>query len=365
MKVALVTVGSPDRISGGYLYQRRIADGARAHDVAVRMVSLPARRFPLAIAAGRRTLRDAESGSDVVVIDSLASSALAPWLRFGGPRRPLVASVHQRPGGTDVHRLRLLVQGWLDRLAYRRCAAIVVPSPLLADQIAAVGIERDRIHVVPPGRDVPERDRAADGAVDEQVGDLRQGRRAAVLCVANWVERKGILPLLDAVAGTTDELFTLHLVGDEDLDPEYRRRVEDRLAAPDLRGRVHRHGMVPPARVPAFYAAADVFVLASSEEPYGMVYAEAMLAGLPVVGWDAGNLPNLITDGQEGRVVPLGDVAALRAALVRLATDEAERRRLGAAAARAARRLPTWEDTTAGFVAACRAAAHAGGMGRR
>ena len=84
----------------------------------------------------------------------------------------------------------------------------------------------------------------------------------------------------------------------------------------------------------ALYGAADVFVLASTVEPYGTVYGEAMAAGLPVVGWAAGNLPHLAADGVEGRVVPTGDVAGLSAAL------GARGHRRGAPAPAWARRWP-------------------------
>ena len=147
---------------------------------------------------------------------------------------------------------------------------------------------------------------------------------AALLCVANWVERKGILDLLDAVAGLDDDLLTSHLVGDENVDERFRARVVERLTRPDLMGRVERHGVVEPARVPDYYEGADMFVLPSTEEPYGMVYAEAMVAGLPVVGWRAGNLPNLVDDGVEGRLIPVGDVVALRLG----AGDTGRRRRI-------------------------------------
>ena len=95
-----------------------------------------------------------------------------------------------------------------------------------------------------------------------------------------------------------------------------------------------RHGIVATARMGPLYEAADVFVLPSTEEPYGMVYAEAMTAGVPVVGWAAGNLPNLVDDQVEGRVVPTGDIATLATALDELATTDAavaaRRRRTGA-----------------------------------
>jgi glycosyltransferase involved in cell wall biosynthesis len=125
--------------------------------------------------------------------------------------------------------------------------------------------------------------------------------------------------------------------------------VRARLAAPDLSDRVVRHGPVSRDEVARLYRAADAFVLPSYREPYGTVYGEALAAGLPVVGWRAGNLPHLVDDGREGVVVPPGDVAGLTAALTRLATDHQWRAQLSAAAAERGSRLPTWNDTATSF----------------
>ena len=186
-----------------------------------------------------------------------------------------------------------------------------------------------RLVVVPPGADV------APAPPAGEVPDLRSGRRVAFLSVGNWVARKGTLELLDAFAALPPELATLHLAGRDDAEPGYGARVRSRLAEPDLRGRVVVHGPVPRDEVARLYAGADAFVLPSHREPYGTVYGEAMAAGLPVVGWRAGNLPHLAENGREGIILEPGDIGGLTAALRRLATDEPWRCGLAAAAHRA------------------------------
>jgi glycosyltransferase involved in cell wall biosynthesis len=79
-----------------------------------------------------------------------------------------------------------------------------------------------------------------------------------------------------------------------------------------------------------------------------------MDAGLPVIGWRSGNLPHLIDDGQQGILITPGDTSALTAALHRLAEDEPERCRMGAAAGRRALSLPTWEQSAQQFFAILR-----------
>jgi glycosyltransferase involved in cell wall biosynthesis len=159
------------------------------------------------------------------------------------------------------------------------------------------------------------------------------------------------------MAWLPDGLATLHLAGDDRADPRYGARIRVRLSRPDLAGRVVVHGPLPADQVAALYRGADVFVLPSLREPYGTVWGEAMAAGLPVVGWRAGNLPHLAEDGREGLLASPGDVAALSAALARLAGDEGLRQRMAAAARLRAADRPTWAQSAALFFAALREAA--------
>jgi glycosyltransferase involved in cell wall biosynthesis len=340
--VVLVTLGDPGQLSGGYLFHRRLAELAPGHGAQLEFVSFSSRPFPFAVLETRRVLSDIRrAGPDVVVLDSI----VAAFMAFASPAMPMIGMLHQPPGGIDHGPLRTTVQAGLDRLAYRRLARLLVASEALAEEL---GQYSNRISVVPPGRDVA-------SAVGQAPGDLRQGRRAAFLSVGNWVERKGILSLLDAFAGLDLDAGTLHLVGSTAAEPAYARRVWARLAQADLRERVVVHGPLSTSQVAAMYAAADVFALPSLKEPYGTVYGEAMAFGVPVVGWRAGNLPHLADDELEGLLVPPGDVAGLSAALKRLADDESLRSRLGAAAKARAMARPTWDEVAGLFFGHLRA----------
>jgi glycosyltransferase involved in cell wall biosynthesis len=351
LMVSLITLGDPGTLTGGYLYHQRIAALAPRFGARVQFVSVPAAPFPLPVAAGPSVLRRlARQRPDVILLDSIAAGFVGPWLPARRPRAPVVAILHQPPGGIDHPPLRRTAQAALDRWAYRGVARLLPASAALAEDLVAAGLPRARMTVVPPGRDVA-------GSPGTSPGDLRHGRRVAVLSVGNWVARKGLLDLLEAVSRLPEDAVTLHLVGDPDAEPRHAARVRTRLAADDLAGRVVVHGPLPVEGVAAFYAAADAFALASSREPYGTVYGEAMSAGLPVVGYAAGNLPHLARNGQEGLVVPPGDVPALAAALGRLAGDDELRARLGRAAAQRAATFPTWEDSAARLFGELRAVA--------
>jgi glycosyltransferase involved in cell wall biosynthesis len=354
LSIALLTLGDPGTLTGGYLYHRRLAELAPAHDARIDFVSFPYRPFPLAALHARTALRGAgRLGAQALVLDSIVAAFLPPGPLAGPLPAPLVAMLHQPPGGIDHGPLRTAVQARLDRLAYRRARLLLVASEALADELAAGGVARSLLRVVPPGRDVA-------AAAGPPPGDLRRGRAAAFLCVANWVARKGLHDLLDAFARLPPATGTLHLAGDDRAEPRYAARLRARLARPDLAGRVVVHGPLPRERVAALYHAADAFVLPSIREPYGTVYGEAMAAGLPVVGWRAGNLPHLADDGREGLLLPPGDLAGLARALARLAGDPALRRRLGEAAQRRALSRPTWAESAARFFGAIHEVVEAG-----
>jgi glycosyltransferase involved in cell wall biosynthesis len=339
LSISLVTLGDPRQLTGGYLYHQRMAEAAPTHGAEIRFVSFPDHPFPLPALRSRSVLKKA-SAADVVLLDSIAAAFAAPAVAWSLVRRPLVALVHQPPGGIDHGAARRRAQAVLDRLSYRRADVIVAASQALADEYIAGGFAPESVRVVPPGRDVA-------GSGPEPAEGLRRGRRAAVLCVGNWVQRKGIVALLDAVARLPAGAATLHLVGRVDIDQEYRRRVEARLAEPALAERVVVHGAVTRDRVAQLYGGADVFVLPSTREPYGTVYGEAMAAGLPVVGWRTGNLPHLATDDREGLLVEPGDIDGLASALGRLCLDETVRRRLATAARERAQSFPTWAESAA------------------
>jgi glycosyltransferase involved in cell wall biosynthesis len=360
----LVTLGDPGRLTGGYLYHRRMAEAASANQARILFLSFPEWPFPLAALRGGAVLRrSVELRASALLLDSIAAALAGPALATRRLAVPVIGVLHQPPGGIDHGAVRASVQAPLDRLALRRADVLIAPSDLLAEQLAEAGFARSRIRVVPPGRDVAP---AGEGLAQE----LRHGRRAALLTVANWLPQKGILELLEAFARLPADAGTLHLAGDESAAPRYAARVRSRLRAGDLDGRVVVHGSLSPQDVAGLYRSADVFVLPATRESYGAVWGEATAFGLPVVGWRAGNLPNLVEDEREGLLVEPGDVEALSRALSRLAVDPDERARLGAAAKRRALALPTWEDSAALFFATIREAlergsARAGRAGRR
>ncbi len=206
---------------------------------------------------------------------------------------------------------------------------------------------RPRIAVGAPGTDPAPR---AIGGAEYGVPSL--------LCVATVTPRKGHAVLLDALAGLRDRPWRLHCAGSLARDEATAAAVREATVRHGLADRVVWHGEVDAARLDALYAQADLFVLPSFHEGYGMALAEALARGLPVVSCAAGAIVDTVP-ATAGVLVPPGDAVALRAALRRVMADAAWRASLAAGARGAGARLPGWPAAVVRFAAVLEAAMEA------
>lgn len=335
--------GDWDSRTGGYLYDRRIVDGLRAAGWRVTRCS-PGDRFPLPDAATHEQARrviDALPDGALVVADGLGFSALPDLVEQHAQRLRWVALVHHplafESGLSSAEQARLFDS---ERRALAGARHVVVTSPSTAQALAAFDVPAGRITVVEPGTD--RAPRATGGGAG--AGAL------SLLCVATVTARKGHAVLIEALAGLQDRAWHLHCAGSLSRDDATVAAVRASVARGGLSARVTWHGEVDGLALEALYTQADLFVLPSFHEGYGMALAEALARGLPIVSCAAGAIPDTVP-ATAGALVPPGDAQALRGALQRLMDDAAQRAALAAGAHAAAQRLPTWDDAGARFAA--------------
>ncbi len=333
--------GALAQVTGGYIYDARIVAGLNRLGVQVTVHELTGDHpgtGEAAQAAAAAAVTDAPTG-EFFVIDGLALPAFLPVLEAERSRRPVVALVHHPLAdetGIAPARAAELRQQETAALGFTR--RVIVTSPATAAAVEAMGVPADRIGIVLPGVEAPPTPPVARSVAPNEA--LR------LLCVATLTPRKGHLLLIEALAALRHLPWHLDCVGSADRDPETVAALQAAIQANDLTDRVTLHGERPPAVIADAYAAADLFVLPSWHEGYGMVFAEALSHGLPVVGTTAGAIPGTVP-ADAGMLVPPGDVAALRDALEHLLTDAAFRQTLAAGARRA--RFPTWDEAAARF----------------
>lgn len=245
-------------------------------------------------------------------------------IRLAGRR--CIVSLH---AAGKRHALPTYRQDLKTRLASHFCTSVVVVSRFQQQGLDRVGVASEKIVVIPCGVSIsPARVPRAEARAS--LGLPPDSFVIATAC--RLVTAKGTAELIEAVSHIPDPCGELRLIiageGSE-------REALVRLADARLKGRCQFLGFVTD--MSAFYQAADVFALASHNESFGLVYAEAALCGVPSVGTRVGGIPETVSDGETGLLAAPHDPGALAAALQTLWESPDLRERLGHAAQQRAR----------------------------
>jgi glycosyltransferase involved in cell wall biosynthesis len=329
--------------TGGYAYDRRMMTELGNLGWQIDLLDL-GEGFPWPDEATRATAQSrllAMPAGRCIVVDGLALGVLPETASRLAGRNPLLALVHHPLAlewGLSVKQADALRAS--ERAALAAVQGVVVTSAATAQLVASdYGVPAERITVARPGSD------PALMSQESQDGVVR------LLSVGAIVPRKGFDVLITALATLADLSWRLTIAGDRTRDRSAAARLDADIVRHALGDRIAAPGAVSPQRLAALYAEADVFVLASHFEGYGMAYAEAVAHGLPVIGTNAGAIPDTVP-ADAGLLVDPGDSFALARALRRVIGDAGLRRRLASAARAAAPQLPTWRHSAEIFARA-------------
>jgi glycosyltransferase involved in cell wall biosynthesis len=330
-------IDDPARPSGGNTYDRRICRGLAALAWSVREHAVPGgwpRPDAAALAALAAALNSVPDGS-VVLVDGLVGSTAPEILVPHARRVHVVVLVHMPLGDLSPKDRDARVR---ESAVLSAAAAVVATSAWTRARILELyRLSSDSVHVAPPGVD------SADLAPGT-------GTDAALLSVAAVTFDKGHDVLLDALVKISDLAWRCLCVGSLDRDPVFVESLRQRAQKAGLHDRIEFPGPRTGAELDRSYASADLMVLASRAETYGMVVTEALARGLPVIAADVGGLTEALgycADGtRPGLLVPPDDPAALESALRRWLGSDDLRGRLRRAARERRESLPGWSTTT-------------------
>jgi glycosyltransferase involved in cell wall biosynthesis len=300
--------GSPETPTGGFVYDRHMLRALRTYGRLAGGIVLPG-GYPhpseATRAAGERAVEGLRDGASAI-IDGLAFSPLLEAFAAATARLSIYPLVHHplcdETGLSAAIRDRLRER---ERQALGLARGVVVTSEHTALRLADFGVPAGRVRIVRPGVDVPShrmQSAATSGA-----------HPVVLLCVASLVRRKGQDVLLRALARLRCFCWRLLLVGPA-RDAAFAGRLRRLARDLGIEGRIVFEGAVGASRLARFYRVADLFVLPSHYEGYGIAVAEAAAYGLPVVASDAGAIREAIV-GAWHRLVPPGDAVALADAL--------------------------------------------------
>lgn len=332
-------IDDPARPSGGNTYDRRVCRGLGALGWSVRECAV-AGSWPRGEPAARAHLSGALSqipDGSVVMVDGLIASHVPEVLVPEAGRLRLVVLVHM-PLGHGLPGDEVVPSQRREREVLSAAVAVITTSAWtrrwLLDHYA---LHPGRVRVAEPGAD------AAHLAPGTAAG-------GELLCVAAVTPGKGHDVLLASLAMVADLPWRCVCVGSLTCDPAFVDRLARQARDGDIDGRVHFTGPLTAADLDAAYGGADLLVLASRAETYGMVVTEGLARGLPVVATSVGGLPSALGRGADGSrpglLVCPGDPAAFAGALRCWLTDDALRQRLRDAASERRARLPDWQATS-------------------
>jgi glycosyltransferase involved in cell wall biosynthesis len=322
-------IDDPATPSGGNAYDRRVCDGLAAAGWSVREHAVrgawphPAQAARAALA---RVLAGLPDGA-LVLLDGLVAAAVPELLRQQARRLRLAILVHM-PLDDDA-----------ERAALAAARAVITTSGWTRGHLLArYGLPAGRVQVAQPGVD------PAPRAPGSPAG-------AGLLCVAAVTAGKGHDLLVEALAKTADLPWSCACAGALDRDPGFVEQVRRQLDGYGLGDRVRLLGPRTTGQLDAAYAVADLLVLPSRGETYGMVVTEALARGIPVLATAVGGVPEALGrapgGGPPGLLVEPDDPAAFAAALRRWLTEPELRDRLRHAAWLRRDTLTGWTHTSA------------------
>ncbi len=325
--------GDLDTPTGGYRYDRRLIDELRSIGIGVKTVALPV-CLPMLSELTREEIMQifaAIPDQAIVVVDGLAFGVLDELVSNEALRLRFIALCHHPLAletGLDQQQRQALFMSEQRALSCARATVVTSPHTrkVLVDQFE---VPYEKISVALPGTD-----RVPFSPCD--------GDPIRFLTLASLTQRKAHDVLIHALAPLQSLKWQARFVGGKDFDPAWAASLQQHVDNLGLTQRIELTGSVEDTR--REYLQADVFVLPSRFEGYGMVFAEALAAGLPIIAARSGAVPDVVPD-DAGVLVAPDDIDALSDVLYKIITDGIFRKTLQNGARQAAAALPSWRDT--------------------
>lgn len=344
MKIGLVIYGELDQRSGGYFYDWQLVRHLERAGDQVTVFSLPERSNYI----GRITdnwkwdfwRRLAHADIDVLLQDELnhLSLFITNWWLRTRVDYPIVSIIHHLYSKVPRAKWENQVYKFIELIYLASIDGIICNSSTTIEAVQEISNLPDHV-VAPPGNDHITSIKKWEGSANQKKSKLD------ILFVGNVTPRKQVHTLVKAVGRTDGDFIKLNIVGSNDVDPRYVRRVTDVISKANLGATVTLHGRVSSEDLKRFLAACDVLVVPSTYEGFGIVYMEAMAYGKPVIAGYNGHPQKLIEESRAGFLVEPGNEIELAEKLTTLAKSPSLRERMRSHALRYSEQHPSWKES--------------------
>jgi glycosyltransferase involved in cell wall biosynthesis len=354
MHVGLVVYGDIGTTTGGFLYDRKLADELRSAGHRVTVISLPWTDYHRALAGSladslahslpdaldprtRRRLRRRLRGFDLLVEDELCHPSLLG--RGGAVDAPVVTVVHHLRASEPWPAWQRPVYRAVERRYLRTTDAAVYASETTRRDAEELAGPRPSVVARPAG------DRFDPEITPDDIAARADCAPFRIVFVGSLVPRKGLHVLLDGLARVPGN-WTLTVVGSES-DVAYAEKIRQQARDLGIESSVRFEGRLGDDALADRLAESHLLAVPSSHEGYGIVYVEGMGFGLPAVATTAGGAAEIVTHGEDGFLVPPDSPRDVAEAVEALRSDRDRLREMSLAARRRFERHPGWDESMA------------------
>ncbi len=346
MRLGFIIYGNLEILTGGYLYDRIMVEGLRQLGHEVEVISLPSgsylRRLSLGFSSRlSRSLLDKKF--DIIIEDELCHPSLflvnKQLRRHGGPL--LVALVHHILSDEPRGRWHNMLLALIERRFLTSVDGFIHNSKTTLQTVTSLVNHRQPQVVAYPAGDRFGSPLSADFICQRahRTGPLE------LLFLGNVIPRKGLLPLLEALAEIESDVWRLSIVGGLDFDPAHTATVKQLVQKFGLSESVRFLGPLQDKQLIETLTTCHLFCMPYAYEGFGIAILEAMAFGLPAIGCQNGAAGETIRHGTNGFLLQVGDLAGLRSLLVDLHQDRQLLQRLSLSATATYAESATWQDS--------------------
>jgi glycosyltransferase involved in cell wall biosynthesis len=341
MKIAFITYGSLENLTGGYLYNQKVVNHLKNKGILIEVIGLKQKSYFLNVIWNFWLYFNCKI-FDLIMEDELVHPAVFLFNRLVHKKVKVVALVHllqwlvQKPPFLPLTKT-------MEKQMLKYSHLIVANSNYTAEKITQMGLRRDKVKVVYPGYDLAWLNN------QDKIKDSLRGEKINLLFVANCLPHKGLHFLIPALHLAKNKSFVLDIVGDYSIKVAYVKKIKRDVKKYGLEEQVFWRGKVSREEIGQYYSRADIFVLPSLKEAFGLVLLEAMAFGLPVVASEVGGIPEVVEHQKTGLLVPPKDIVALSQAITILIEDENLRRQYGRKGKKKLASFLTWEEVGENF----------------
>lgn len=346
MKIGLVIYGELQNQSGGYLYDQKLVEYLTRCGDQVEILSIPWRNYPRHLFDNfdRAFLqRLAKVQVDILLQDELNHPSLF-WLNrtLHKENRWSIISIVHHLRSSELHS-RLMLPGYrlVERLYFQTVEGCIYNS-----QTTRKVVEDFTGRSIPGVVATPAGDRFQIGMqADDVVRRAHQTGELGLLFVGNVIARKGLHDLIDGLAPLAGQPWKLTVVGSTNVDPAYTALCKGLAERGGISSQIHWIGRLEVDALQTLYQRSHVLMVPSSYEGFGIVYLEAMLFGLAVVGGTLGAAGEMIVPGVNGELIAPGDIHAITEFVRKMMNDRAILAAYGCSALQRAAEFPGWDES--------------------